>query len=425
VQTYLKNANSRALYSWQVLAIISLSIAITSFLSPQLSQLGRGLWTTLPALSVAWFSINQVSPYAFSRSFKRFRNVFLLGIAFITQAGLRFAYADDWENLFQRFCFDPLIVLVFLLYFGALKELGETTFQKFRCWTLFIWSTSLAVGLPVLIENPGVARLTMGNIYAIENAAQWAPYGIGEYSVYTSLAICIGPLFFTAKYIKKRGFQLLAILLVSLAGLSVLFSTFAMASTLMALSVLSTLILWVTVTGSTASHLRKIIAILLAVGLMPLLYYQVTQYEQTTDVVSKAERIYGGISTSGLAKGDDTGRGEWFVTEMWAFVDEPFFGYIPDVTGQTGYGHSSLSNSLVLFGFFGALLWFATIFKIFSECYRSTTDSNDRLVLCVSWVCFLAAGILNPIWHSSSTLGALIAFTLAPKSKTANQNSKL
>jgi hypothetical protein len=87
-------------------------------------------------------------------------------------------------------------------------------------------------------------------------------------------------------------------------------------------------------------------------------------------------------------------------------------GYIPGVTGQRGHGHSSFSNSLVLFGLFCAPLWIVAIFRVFKTSLADTRDSFDRLVLMVGWFVLVLSGILNPIWHSTAALATLFALTL-------------
>jgi hypothetical protein len=406
---------------WQTVAVLSILIAILSTVSPQVGHLGHGLCTTLPALVVAWFAITRVSRHALGRAFMSFWSTLLLGLIFIVQAGLRFACDDGSGALWQTFCLGPVLALVFLVWIGALTELGSNVVHRFRCWILFGWCISLAAGLPALIDNPGVARLTMGNQFAAENAAIWAPQGVGEYNVYTSFAVCLGPLFSVA-YSMSGATRLLAILMLFLAAAAVIVSTFTMASMVLAVSLLLTLCGWVAAARRIA-RIRWAVIILVLIALVPVLYSKAQLFPQTEFVIGKVERLYLGISNAGLATGEETRRGEWFLQEIRAFAEEPFLGYIPHVTGQRGSGHSSVSNSLVLFGFFGALLWVSALWAALRRCLQRTGNSRGKYALLVGWFAWFVAGFLNPIWHSSATFAALLAVTLPASKKSLERNS--
>jgi hypothetical protein len=413
---------NRAFHYWQIVAVGSVSLAVLSLASPQVRQLGRGLQTTLPALIVAGFAITRISDRAFSRAFTRFRSAFLFGALFLIQAALRFAYDDDSRRFWDTFVWGPLIALGFLLFIGAYAQLGSDALRKLRSWLLLGWCISLALGLPVLLENVGIAREIMqgrGDFSAAKDAANWAPYGVGTFDTYTILAICLSPLFYAT-----RGFvgvmRVLAFILVCLAATAVVFSTFTMAAVLLALGIFGTLLVWVIAVRRWLRVWRT--AVLLAsIVVLSLLYSQASLFPQTDFVVSKANRLYRGFTTTGLAKGDETGRGQMFVEEMKAFVDEPFLGYIPHVTGQRGYGHSSLANSLSLFGLFGAALWVAALGTVLKDSLRYTGDSTNRRTLLLCWSGLVLAGILNPIWHTPE-VAIIFALTMPARENHVERN---
>jgi hypothetical protein len=410
-----KQTTSR--FPLQFIAILSLTLAILSFVSPQVSMLGRGLRTTLPAMAVSFFAISVISPKAFLRGFARLWSTFLLGFIFLTQAAFRFAHDDKASALWHTFFWGPLFAILLLLWIAAFTELGSDAVHRLRRWVSFSWCISLAVGLPSLITHPGVARLTMGNPSAVKYAAIWAPLGVGEYSVYTALAICLGPLFVTLHHLKGL-WRWIALPLLCLAATAVLLSTFTMASACLVLSLSSILLVWAMGDRGWSRILRTFLLlfmVLLLVVMFPLLYDRAKKIPQAEFVVTKVERLFYGISKAGLERGDETERGKMFTDEMRSFVEEPFFGYIPGVTGQKGHGHSSLSNSLVLFGLFGALLWFAALFEVFRNSQRNTMDSLDRHALWISWGVLILGGILNPLWHSTAVLCSLFALTLPPR----------
>jgi hypothetical protein len=378
-------------------------------------MLGRGLRTTLPALAVTFFAISFISPTAFIRAFVRFWPTFLIAFIFIIQAAFRFAYGDDTKALWSTFVVGPLLSLGFLLCIASLTELGEDVVHRLRGWLLYLWCGSIAAGLPFLIINPGVARLTMGNPLAQKNAAIWAPYGVGEYHVYTSLAICLGPLLVVALHL-KNPWKWAGLLLLCLAAAAVLFSTFTMAAAVLAFCFCAALIVW----ANNRRGMLRILGILLVlvpIALLPLLYSQAKNFKQTEFITSKLERLFKGISTAGLEKGDETNRGKMFMKEMQTFAKEPFLGLTSGSLAMKSYGHSSLTNSLVLFGVFGAALWCVALYKVFRDCLRNTEESIIRRAIWIGWLALLGCGILNPIWHSASALSALFALTLPTRKK--------
>lgn len=258
---------SHAQTIWHFIAVLSLSVAILSYVSPQVGMLGRGLRTTLPALTISFLSISLVSPAAFFRAFARNWKVYVSGFIFLVQAALRFSMEDyDAQFMWSTYFVGPLMALTFLLWISSLSELGDTTLSSLRSWLLFGWCLSLALGLPVLITHPKVARLTMGNAFARQHAAQWAPYGIGEYSVYTSAAICLAPLLSIALLRMKGLKRLAAVPLVCMAAAAVLVSTFTMAAVLLVLSVFAMVFAW----AMTSRGIFRLLRFLLATGILAM-----------------------------------------------------------------------------------------------------------------------------------------------------------
>jgi len=413
-------APSKSLKYLNHLAIASLTIAILTYLSPQVGQLGRGLRTAIPAMAISFVAISIQSPSAFIRALVRLRVALILGFLFLLQAAIRFIDVPDHPfDLYQTFFIAPLIALFIIVWIAALAELGEESVYRLRCWVLFGWCLSIAVSVPILIKYPGLARELMSGGNDAVKSADWSPYGVGTYGDYSTIGICLGPLFAVTRRM-TFSWRWIALPLISLTALAVLFSTFTMAATMLTLSFVCMLLTWV-IAGRGAMRMLRLMMILFPLALLPLFYVEAQKYEQTQFIVKKVERLSQGISNKGLAKGDETARGKWFMDEMESFADEPFFGFIPGVTGQRGHGHSSLSNSLVLFGLFGALLWAAALYKIFKESLNGTRDHFERYVLGVAWLVFILSGILNPIWHSPVALVAMVGLTLPARSRPVQE----
>jgi hypothetical protein len=205
--------------------------------------------------------------------------------------------------------------------------------------------------------------------------------------------------------------------------LAVFFSTFTMASVMAMASLFSMLLIW-TLAGRGMSRIYRLLVMMVPFVLVPTLFMFANNFEQTRFVVTKAERLTKNISNKGLAKGDETERGAWFTEELSHFTDEPFLGYLPGITGVPGHGHSSFSNSLVLFGLFGTLLWLATLYKVFKISFDLAWNAFERQVLTVGWIVFILSGILNPIWYSTATLAALFALTLPARTALSLDSSQ-
>jgi len=159
---------------------------------------------------------------------------------------------------------------------------------------------------------------------------------------------------------------------------------------------------------------RKVRLILLAgiLAVMPSLYVMSTSWEQTNFVIDKMTSLVTGVSSSGLSQGDETERGAWFVSEMDSFWQKPLLGHSPGPTSEIEFGHSSLSNGLVLFGLLGSSIWLLALFRAYRRirCYLVTV--HDRHTLLLSSLMVVASGVLNPTWHSPGVVVTLFALVI-------------
>jgi hypothetical protein len=399
------------------LATITLALAILSFVSPQVGQLGRGFRTALPALAVSFCAISMIYPGAFFRSIVRYKLVLLFGFLFLLQGAYRYA-SESYkpEILWNTFFKGPAFALMFLIWVGALSELGERAVRRFRAWFLFCWCASLALGVPVLLTHLGVARLTMGNVHEAQNAAKWAPYGVGEYSVYNAMAVCLAPLYIVASRQLKGILRPIAMILVCLGGISVYSATFAMASILATLSI-SGLVLVGIINANGFGRMVRISAVGALIFMAPLLYIQARQLPQTEFLIEKLERISKGVENKGLEKGDASNRGGMLMADLRGFMESPLIGYIPDVIGYRDHGHSSLGNSLTDFGLFGTALWVFVMFKLYQDGRRHAGSTMELYGLRIAWIVLVLGGIPNPTWHAPAILTSLFALTVSARNK--------
>lgn len=392
------------------LATFFLFLSAISLVSPQISQLGHGLFTTLPALGFAGISILHSSPYAFRIAIRRFKTTYFFGGLYLLQAGMRFALLDGSITFWQNYFVGPLLTLVILLLVAAFSEFGSKALEQLRRWIFFGWCFSLALGLPALVNNAGVSRLTMGSENASANALIWAPQGVGQFTVYTSFSICAGPLLLVV--LRLRGIMSwLAFILLVLGSMSVIYSTFTMAVVILLISLICGFIFWI-INSRGANRLQPIIITGCLFLFVTVIGSQIFTTPQINFVTTKLQNLYEGVTSEGLSKGDETGRGEWFTEELNTFNQEPFLGFIPGVTGISGHGHSSLSDSLVLFGLFGASFWLITVWSLLRKSLKEMANKLDKGIIIVAWITLCLSGILNPTWQSAEIVGVLIIFTI-------------
>jgi hypothetical protein len=195
-----------------------------------------------------------------------------------------------------------------------------------------------------------------------------------------------------------------------------------MAAVLLALSLFAIVLAW----AVSAQGGRRFMRLLVAVGIVALLltlYSAVSSIPQMEFLTSKVERLYKGVSKSGLEKGDDTRRGKMLAEEMRTFYENPILGYIPNVQGKRGGGHSSFGDCLAFFGLFGSFLWCGILLGIFRDSLRNTADELGRKVLWIGWTVLFLGGLLNPTWHSPAALGTLFALTFPARKKGLSEGS--
>jgi hypothetical protein len=273
----------------------------------------------------------------------------------------------------------------------------------------------------VLLKNLGVARLTMGNAKEAQNSAIWAPLGVGEYAVYTSMAICLAPLYIVVTQHLKGILRPIALILVCLGGIAVYSATFAMASILATLSIAGLLLVGI-INSKGIGRMVRISAVGVLIFMAPVLYIQAKQLPQTEFLISKLERIQKGVAQSGIEKGDSTARGLLFMADMRGFMESPIIGYIPGVMGNRDHGHSSLANSLTHFGLFGTALWVFVMYKLFQDGRRYAGSTMELYGVRIAWIVLILGGIPNPTWHSPAALSALFALTVSARKEVEQIN---
>jgi hypothetical protein len=157
---------------------------------------------------------------------------------------------------------------------------------------------------------------------------------------------------------------------------------------------------------------------------MPAIFAISSTLTQTSFVVEKVTSLATGLWTVGLEQGDETERGAWFVQEMTVFTEQPIFGHASGANPEVEEGHSSLSNSLVLFGLFGSGLWFLAMWKTFRIIRADLTQAGAVNVFLIGALLLVLAGILNPSWYSPSILISFLLLTVPARTSVSRSAYK-
>ncbi|MHB9028471.1 MAG: hypothetical protein ACYC9O_06865 [Candidatus Latescibacterota bacterium] len=264
-----------------------------------------------------------------------------------------------------------------------------------------------------MILDPYVARLTMGNPDALQYSFQYAPLGIGNYSHYTPYAIVFLPMLVFAAQLSKVE-RIAAFAVLCGGALAVYLSSFTMAIVLITASIFLGLTAF-SVYGKGSAVIRiTAVGLILIIAGYALLFYS-NSVEQLSFVFSKFERLIDGFMSVGFVQGDETKRSAWFAQEMgYFFSKNPFFGYIYGSTDYMAHGHSSLGDTLVLFGFTG-LFWIIVLTSLFYLSWKSAESKAEKYAVAGSYLLLAAGGVLNPAWYSPNFIVPLSVFTLVKR----------
>jgi hypothetical protein len=389
---------------WLIIIIASISFAI--FISPQLAFLGHGLRTFLP-LFFAFMGITFL--------WKGVSVFHLLGAhALPIIAGLTFAITSFMRyllepnpNVLQSQVINAIVCIALWVMIIILRVNFPEAIEPVRFISLIFLGVSLGMGIPLLIESPGISRLTMGNPMADVYAAQFFPKGIANYSWYTPVAFAFPVL---ANWLYKSSLNRLArmlgwVLLLAAAA-ATLFSTFMMAMVLLIMGVLGWLFI-VVLKGKKGSI--RVIAMLLLFFILivfPTIYFYSSTFGPTKYSLQKANNFFSGLFDVGFVDADETGRTVMFIDTMKTFFNYPLFGAW-GLAGKYYFigWHSSWADMLALQGLFGMILWLVFLSPSWKRKHPWSVEKGVAGGT-LSWLLLSFGGILNPTLNSS--LGLLL-----------------
>lgn len=391
------------------LVVILASAFFASFISPQIGLFGRGLRLSLPLAALLCGVIFLTRPNAF-RVWGRYSSSILFGLIYVVTGAMRYLF-DPLVNVFQNLVVTAAVcVMVWMMVLLVRKGFPEAV-EPIRWLTLITLGVSLGMGIPLLIEQPGIARLTMGNPMADFYAAELYPRGVASYSWYTFVAITF-PVMANWLYNTsgRLWFRIIGWGCLLAAAATTVFSTFTMATVLLIVGALAWLGLVAFTTKSRISRWVLAIVLLTALAGLPTFITIGSEFEATQFAVSRATRLFEGTLTVGALEADETGRTQMFVDTMETFLRNPLFGaWGLDPDFYIG-GHSSWADTLGTQGLFGLLLWMGFVFPSLRRGKKPFSVVAGSAGGTLSWILLLAGGVLNPTFYSAIGLGLLWLF---------------
>lgn len=385
--------------SWLV-AILTGALFAT-FLSPQLGFLGRGLRSSLPLFFLLIWVVVVLTPRSAWQKLGRYVFPTLLGFAFAI-FGLLKNTLEPYQSALQNHVFTIVVCMMVWIGVVILRILFPESLEYVRWIALIVLGASLGMGIPLLIQQPGIARLTAGNPIPEYNDLTLYLSGVANYSWYTPVALA-WPSIANWLYHKSHG-QVTNIVgwgLLVVASIAVILSTLSMALFLLGLGIVLWFILAAVTSGTRTDRWIAAGVLLALLVALPSLYYLGLNYDATTFSISKLTRLTEGTLTYGIGIGDETGRVDLFTKTMETFFDAPIFG----AWGfETRYyfigGHSSWADTLALYGIVGLILWLGFLSPSWRKRQQPLSISAGVAGGTLSWFLFIIGGILNPTFNS-------------------------
>ncbi len=384
------------------LGTVLASALFTTFISPQAGLWGRGLRTSLP-LFILFLSVAILWKGKVVEQQLEMRALpIIAGLVFAGTSFLRHL-SEPSPTVLHNQGISAIVCVALWISIIVLRTGFPKAVEPVRWISLLVLGVSLGMGIPLLLEKPGIARLTMGNPMADVYAAELYPKGVTNYSWYTPVAFAFPVLAnWIYKSSVKRWLKIIGWGLLSAAAIATILSTFTMAMFLLIAGIVG----WLALTALTATSrwVRGFVALILFVMLLsfPTLYFFGKMFEATQFSVQKATRIFTGAFEVGLLDADETGRTVMFVDTMETFFKYPLFGAWGLAEGDYYVGgHSSWADTLAWQGIFGMMLWLAFLSPSWRRGKNCWSVEDGVAGGTLSWILVGVGGILNPTLHSS------------------------
>jgi O-antigen ligase len=328
----------------------------------------------------------------------------------------------------------PLIAAI-CTWMAAVMGAFQTSADQQTPRTMLIWLTLLlgvqaVVSLPVLYNEVGVAKDLM-LVNPIKSPADYALRGVGDYHLYTALAV-LSPALLGAivtlpwKYAMVPGACFAAILS------SVALSTFSGAAAVAVLGI----IMFLGLKGWHQGGRKWLFIPAVVIGsfvLLGLVGAALTEVAQIEMVTSKLNRLFEGVANDGMVRGDSTGRGYFAMLSLNSFLQHPFFGVGMVTTSDRNDslyvlvgGHCSWLDQLAEYGLVGFapfLAFWALGFRNAVRRFRARPSAIDAGLVAMM-ASYSICGLVNPVIFVDS-ITVPVAFLVAGMAAKAAPNRSL
>ncbi|MCX7972937.1 MAG: hypothetical protein N3B16_00350 [Candidatus Aminicenantes bacterium] len=396
---YLNTESNKYSFFLSILA----SAFFASFISPQIALKGRGLRLSLVLLMLLLGFVFLVKPRAYL-SWSRHRITLVLGFIYVINGIVRYLI-DPEITLFQNLIISALVCVIISMVVLVIREGFKNYVESIRWLTLIILGISLGMGIPILLNTPQVARLTMGNPLEDYYASLLYPKGVANYSWYTPVAIAF-PVIANWIYrnVKDRIRKVISWGLLLAVSIATLLSSFMMASILLVIAAFVWLLLVAVKAKKKAARVYAIVIIAIIIFSLPTVFLIGADFQPTKFVIDKASKITENIRIYGLIQADETGRTEMLIRTINTFINSPILGgWGIDSNFYIG-GHSSWGDILGSQGLVGLLLWIGFIYPSFKRNNKWLSIEDGSAGGTLSWILLFIGGVLNPTLHSSIAL---------------------
>ncbi|MFZ1290150.1 MAG: hypothetical protein WAR79_08665 [Melioribacteraceae bacterium] len=390
------------------------SIGVLSELSPQVRYLLGPFIPIAAVLLLVVVILTFKNINVLFKVIKKYKFVFILGLIFVVQSIFRLNEVSNDIVILSNFIIYPIFILILIFLVAIVVELGQEALENFKKIVIVVWTLSLILGIPTLLKYPMVARLITSSGNSLTNEYyKYCALGVGSFSTYTAYAISL-PLIWSAIPIFSKKIILLIKTLVFFSCISVFLSAFTFASIIVIFNFTS-IFLNEIINTKLENRFRKMLtplSIIIIVLVLPFTF-DFDQYEATRFTMSKFDNaLFKYFSNDNIFMSDDTSRLYWVSEELVKFIESPIIGFIPTKINSNIpiYFHSSFSNFLVLFGLPFALVWFCVVFYYFKINIKNI-GKPEIFLYYSALLCFIIAGIINPVWNNPTIFISLIIFS--------------
>lgn len=385
--------------AWSMSSWFALFFTAT-FMIPYLTKSGYNVLKMVFGSYLLWFLFLMLSN---KTSFKKViklisqrknESIALLGwlmvVLFNAVAGRGFS---GWFQAYHM-----MFMFLFITMNWAYSIMNRDLLNGLRLAMIIILGIQAAISLPTLYEYPKIAREVM--LGQDNKMFEFGiSHGVGEYGLYTSLAI---------------GFPMILLIALSMTGIkrilgiasciaiffSIFLSTFTGASSL---ALTGLVLLMITNSFSSRFSLKRVFLIFTLICLFGGGMFFLRDIEQVQFVQVKAEKIISGVFQYGIVEGDYSKRGSLALGSLTTFFQNPFFGVGPSF-GADNYeivgAHSSWIDGLAEYGLFGFGFYIFFLGTIFVQIYKDIRENQQDYFAkarCISLFLFLIGGTINPV----------------------------